>query len=468
MSARAKRVAVIGLDCAAPELVFRRFAEALPNLGRLRRSGVWGELRSVVPAITIPAWACSMSGLDPGQLGIYGYRSREGHGYEQRLVDATALRRVCVWDLLSAAGEPVIVLGVPPSYPPRPLNGVQVGCLLTPHTGVSYTYPPTLKGEIAEVLGEYVVDVEEFRTDRKERLLEEIAEMTRRRFTLFRHLLRSRAWTFAMMVEIGVDRMHHAFWAELDESHPRHVPGNPHAGALLAYYRLVDAELGRVLDELEDDDALLVLSDHGARPMLGGVRINEWLRREGYLVLRREVKQTTPVTADLVDWSRTRAWGAGGYCGRVFLNVRGREPEGVVDAEQLAALRDELSAGLAGIRDPQGRPLDTRVFVPQELYRECRGVPPDLIVYFGGLDYRAVGSVGPGGLFADNDLGPDGANHDEQGIFLLRAPGVPSDRELEGLRLIDCGPTLLELLGQPVPEGLVGRPMSFSESPRDR
>ena len=434
-----ERVAVIGLDCAAPQLVFHRFAGELPVLQGLLAAGVWGELESVDPPITVPAWACAMTGCDPGQLGIYGFRKRIDHGYgEPGLVDSTDVRRPAVWDTLSRAKRQVIVLGVPPSYPPRRVAGCMVGCQLTPSTSRRYTYPADLAGEITRVVGDYAVDVADFRRRDRGRLIGEICDMTKRRFRLFRHLLKTRPWAFAMMVEIGLDRMHHGFWSCFDEGHPRFVPGHPHGNAILDYYRLVDREIGEVLQQLDDDTAVMVLSDHGAQALQGGFCISSWLRRHGYLKLR----------AEQIDWRQTRAWAEGGYCARVYLNVRGREPEGIVDPAEAPALCAQLSAELSKEPDEQGRALPWQIFRPADRYREVRGIPPDLIVYIGDLRFRAVGSMGHGALWiAGNDTGPDEANHAMQGIFILRCPGLAERGQLTGLRLIDCGPTILRLLG---------------------
>ena len=458
MSSSNPKVLVIGLDCATPQLVFDRFAGELEHLGRLREQAVWGELTSVIPAITVPAWACAMTSRDPGQLGIYGFRNRKDHSYDGlALANATLVKEPAVWDILSGQDRPVIVLAVPPSYPPSPVNGCRVGCFLTPSTDSPYTYPAELKTEIADVVGDYKVDVENFRSDEKERILASAREMTVRRFQLFRHLLKTKPWDFAMMVEIGVDRVHHGFWQHFDESHRAYEPGNPYETAVLDYYRLVDAELGRVLAEVNGDTTVIVMSDHGAKPMVGGVCVNEWLIQEGYLTLKAPPSGPTPFAVDAVDWSRTVAWGEGGYYSRIFMNVRGREPEGIVDPAEYEGLRDELAGKLAAVPDHEGKAMGTRVFKPEDIYAACRNVAPDLMVYFGDLDWRAVGTVGTGRIHTfENDTGPDGANHAQQGIFMMTGPLVQKPGKRVGLQLVDCGPTVLRALGSDVPAEMIG------------
>ena len=452
---------VLGLDCAAPQLVFDQFKDELEHLPKLMEQSVWGELQSVIPAITVPAWACSMTSRDPGELGIYGFRNRSDYSYDGlRIADATAVKEEAVWDIIGRAGQEVILVAVPPGYPPRRVNGVSVGCFLTPSTKSEYTHPAELRDEIRRVVGNYAVDVENFRSDESARILKEVRAMTERRFSLFRHLLKTRPWQFAMMVEIGVDRMHHGFWRFFDERHHRFEPNNPFRGAMLDYYRLVDQEVGAVLRELDDETAVLVCSDHGAKLMEGGICVNEWLIQEGYLTLRATPTELAPLKPGDVDWSRTRVWGEGGYYGRIFFNVQGREPEGIVPPDEFAALRDELATKLAAIPDEHGNALNTRVFKPEEIYREQRNVPPDLLTYFDDLRWRSVGSVGSGAIHThENDTGPDDANHAEEGMFILRAPGLSGNRKLEGARLIDAGPTVLDLLGYDIPSAMQGRPI---------
>src|ERR1044072_6909793 len=126
------RVAVIGLDGAVPDLAFDRYADRMPTLSRLRERGAWGRLRSIDPPITVPAWSCAMTGLSPGALGIYGFRNRRAPT-SARLVFSTsrAVTALRVWERLSEAGRPSIVVGVPGTYPPQPTEGALVGCFLT-------------------------------------------------------------------------------------------------------------------------------------------------------------------------------------------------------------------------------------------------------------------------------------------------------------------------------------------------
>ena len=448
-----QKLFVIGLDCAEPSLVFDRWREELPHLSQLMETGTFGELESTIPPITVPAWTCMLTGKDPGELGFYGFRNRADYSYDQmNIATSAAVKHARVWDRASAEGKRVVVIGVPQTYPPRPLNGYLVTSFLTPSTFSRYTYPPSLKAEIAQVVGDYMLDVQDFRTEDKDYLLRQIYDMTEKRCRLVRHFLRTKPWEFFMWVEMGVDRIHHGFWKYMDPTHPKHEPGNRYQDAIRDYYRYLDAQIGEMLELVPDDAAVLVMSDHGAQPMKGGICFNEWLMREGYLVLEDQPEGIVPLAKCEINWRRTRAWGAGGYYGRLFLNVEGREPQGVIPPEEYEATREELIAKLEALADPQGRNIGTRVFRPEEIYRGVNNIPPDLIVYFGNLAWRSVGSVGLGAIHTfENDIGPDDANHAQNGLFILTVPGRAGRGRVKARSWRAVAPTMLELLGLKVP-----------------
>jgi predicted AlkP superfamily phosphohydrolase/phosphomutase len=456
------RVAVIGLDCAEPSLVFDRFADRLPNLTRLRDRGVWGKLRSCDPPITVPAWMSMMSSKDPGTLGYYGFRNRADHSYE-KMTTATSLavREPLLWDFLGAAGKKVILIGVPQTYPTRPVNGLMVTDFLTPSIESNYTYPPELKQEIAQWpdVHPYEFDVSDFRTPDKGKIRDALVRMTDKRFALARHLVTSKPWDFFMMVEMGTDRVHHAFWQYMDPVHHRYEPGNPYESVIADYYVHVDRRIGELLDVLPEDAHIIVVSDHGAQCMDGGIALNEWLVQKGYLVLQEPPTAPSRLEALKIDWSKTIAWGSGGYYGRLFLNVKGREPQGVIPPEEYEATRDRLIAEIEAIGDHHGKPIGTRVLKPEQLYKTVRGAaPPDLFIYFGNLRWRSVGTVGTGTIHTfENDTGPDDANHAQDGMIILTGPGTQPTGPVEGMQLMDVTPTILRLFGLEVPADLQGR-----------
>lgn len=458
------KMLVIGLDCAAPELLLR--GDSLPNLRRLMARGCYGRLESVIPPITVPAWMCMATSQDPGSLGVYGFRNRLDYSYDKLgIATSYSIQQPAIWDEVGRAGGRSIVIGVPPGYPPRKINGIWVGCFLTPDPAAdAYTYPADVKNEIAALVGDYPVDVSGFRTHDKSWLKDAIFGMTRKHFEVVRHMLVRHDWEYLQFVEIGLDRIHHGFWRYHDPQHVLHDPASPFVGVIRDYYAYLDEEIGRLLDLLVEDAVVLVVSDHGAQRLDGGFCINEWLIREGLLAVHEYPRQVTPLRQLAIDWSRTLAWSEGGYYARIFLNVRGREPQGIIDPADYERVRNDLAVRLRATTDDRGRPLGTLVFKPEEIYRAVHRVAPDLIVHLGGLYWRAIGGVGyPSIHVQENDTGPDDCNHAQYGAFVLAGPGVPAVGEVANAHLLDIAPTLLSLAGYEVPGYMQGRVWSFAQ-----
>lgn len=456
-----ERVLVIGLDCATPQFVFGADRFRLPHLEGLMRRGCWGRLESCHPPITVPAWAVMASGKDPGTLGLYGFRNRKDHSYDAMFTaNANAVREKRIWDILSDCGKKVVVLGVPQTYPVKPVNGWLVSCFLAPDTQSEFTYPKGLKRELEDAVGEYIIDVKDFRTDDKEGLLRRLNELMDNRFAAARYLMRGKPWDFFMMVEMGLDRLHHGFWKYCDPHHPKFAPGNPYRNVIREYYEALDRQVGTLLEMVDDATAVLVVSDHGAKAMHGGICINQWLIDEGLLTVCDDLSAPKRIEDCHIDWDKTSVWGSGGYYARLFFNVKGREPKGLIASEDYETFREELIAKIESMAGPDGRPLRNKALTPQSLYKTVHGVAPDLIVYFGDLDWRSVGMVGFDGIYTfENDTGPDDANHDYYGIFIMDDRASRGGEEKVGLNLLDVAPTVLGLMGVRVPEDMQGKPV---------
>lgn len=452
-----KKILVLGLDCAAPELLLGD--DRLTNIRRLMNTGCYGPLESVIPPITVPAWMCLSTSQDPGSLGIYGFRNRVDHTYTGLgIVNSRSFDALAIWDQVAREGGTAILQGVPPSYPPRKVNGCSVGCFLTPDTdqGV-FTHPPELSDEIRALVGHYPPDVKGFRTGDKAWLRDQIFDMSRTQWKVLRHLMTTKPWDYFQFVDIGLDRVHHGFWKYHDPGHVLHEPNSPFQDVIRDYYLHLDAEIGATLELLDDDTVVLLVSDHGARKLDGGFCVNEWLIKEGLLVLNKYPEQVTPFGKLDVDWSRTKVWSEGGYYARVFINVKGREPQGVIAPAEYEAFRDELKAKFEATTDPEGKLLGTLVFRPEDIYKQIRNVAPDLVVHFGALAWRSIGGVGyPGVHILENDTGPDDCNHAQFGAFVLAASDMPPIGRVEKAHLLDMAPTLLALAGYEIPPSMQG------------
>jgi predicted AlkP superfamily phosphohydrolase/phosphomutase len=457
-----KKVAVLGLDSVPPEILFDKLIDRLPNFRKIYQEGLHGRLRTCDPPITVPAWMVMMTGKNPGELGIYGFKHRRGPSYSDGYIVTSAnVRERTVWEVLSDKGRRSIVLAVPPGYPVKHVtNASTVSCFLTPTSDRPFTNPEEMKEEVIKAAGgKYIFDVT-FRTENRADLKRELFEMTERRFDLAEHMAKSKPWEFFMMHEIGFDRLHHAFWKFFDPKHPKYVKGNEYEGIDLEYYSMVDARIGRLLPLFGEDCTTFIVSDHGSKAMKGGFCVNQWLEQEGYLTFKKKADKPVDLDKTEIDWSKTKAWGWGGYYARIFFNVKGREAQGAVEPSRLEEEKRLLAERISKIKDHTGRTMRNWTTEPTKLYGTAIGDKPDLMVYFDDLDWRSAGTVGHDSLYIfENDTGPDDSVHSMDGIFMMHSPGRDlKGREVVGARVEDMAPTLLTLLGvEPNVEGFSGK-----------
>ena len=404
-----------------------------------------------------------MSSKSPGRLGVYGFRNRADHSYDRySIANSLAIKEDRLWEILSQTGKRSIVIGVPGTYPPKPLNGTMVTDFLTPDMSCEYTHPPEFKQEIERVVGEYILDVRDFRSGNKEKILADIYEMTRKRFQLARHLLAKNDWDYFIMVEMGTDRIHHALWDNMDPAHRFYEPGNKFENAIHDYYKEVDREIGELLKFADENTDVLVVSDHGAKRMDGGICVNEWLMAQGYLTLKEQPQTAVPLSKVKIDWARTKAWGDGGYYARVFLNVAGREPQGTIAPEDYEKVRDELIAGLKSIPDENGRDIGTRVLPPGGALQggAWRRTGSDRIFRRSLLALSRHGRRRKAAYFRERHRTRRRESRGKRHFFLRPAGGgTDGPRRLDGAQIVDVAPTILQLLGLPVPIDMEGKPL---------
>ena len=370
------KILVIGLDCAAPELLFGD--ERLENLRRLMAGGCYGRLESIVPPITVPAWMCMATSQDPGSLGVYGFRNRVDHSYDGLgIVSSRSIGELALWDQVAREGKRSVVIGVPPGYPPRKVNGVSVGCFLTPDTAKDiYTHPAEIGPEIERLVGSYPVDVKGFRTNNKSWLKGEIDEMTRKHFAVVRHYLKHTEWDYFQFVEIGLDRLQHGFWKYHDPAHVLHEPDSPFGEVIRDYYRTLDEEVGSLLELLTDDTVVLVVSDHGARRLDGGFCVNEWLIRRGPARPEPLPREGHAVREARRELGSDAGLERGGLLRARLLQCEGTRAARRDRAVGLRAVPRRNQGAVRGDRGPRGGAAgDARVPARGGLPRRCAGSP---------------------------------------------------------------------------------------------
>ena len=462
MTPNKKKLVIIGLDCATPKTLFEDFLDDCPNIKKMVEFGVHGKLRSCDPPITVPAWMVMSTGKKAGTLGLYGFRHRKENLYDDFWIATSyTIKEPKVWDIIAEKGLKSCILGVPPTYPVQPINGCLVSGFITPDITSNYTYPPELKEEIKENVGKYILDAN-FRVENKAVLLKEIYDMTKIQFKTVKYLMKNKDWDYFKFVIIGLDRFHHAFWKYYDKKHNKYEPGNKFEDEMRKYYKYLDQEVGEILELIDENTITMVVSDHGAKAMKGLVCVNMALEELGLLKFKTKPKPRTRLLNAEIDWDNTYAWGWGGYYARIFLNVEGREPHGIIKKEDYEKTRDEVIKKLKSIKDDNGNSMNTIVYKPEDLYEVMNGNPPDLIVYFDNLNWRSAGTVGYDSMYLDeNDTGPDDAVHDWFGVYVIFDPLKKLGKNLGTKSILDIAPTSLKILGFEIPKDMEGNVINF-------
>ncbi len=511
------RVIVVGIDGCPPDLLRRWLGEGeLPTLASLLRRGAMGALRSTPNYQSASAWTSMVTGVNPGKHGIFHFTNPVAGSYDMEQINASARRAPTIWRLLSDAGLRTVALNFPVSYPVESVQGAQVAGWLAPtDASVGFTHPPELAAQLREQFGPYRIQPDVRRhalAGRYDALTQTVVAGVRHKGAVARWLAEREAWDALGVVFVESDSTQHWCWHLIDPAHPDHPAQVPDPDPVLAVYRSIDEELGRLLEVVDDDLNVVVVSDHGQVPNSGAqVFLRGWLREAGYLVPRAEraprralgrllargfeaVKNIAPnsikarlrsrlpglqsraqqgMSGVVPDWSRTRAWTD---LGQIFINTRGRWPEGIVEpGAEYEALLAELSEQLLALEDAEtGRPVFEAVSRGDEqLHGPSAPAMPDLLVHarsdlfpreliWRAPDGRAVRLPKP-----DRVL-PKGAHHPD-GTILAAGPDV-ANTPVDPLSIYDVTPTVLHLLGQPIPsymDGVVADQLLTDQAARD-
>lgn len=418
------RVVVIGLD-GTPYSFLKKEIEngSLPNLASLVSSGELSRMESEIPTVSSVAWSSFMTGKNPAEHGIYGFTDRKPGTYELYFPNYSHLQAEPIWDRLSRGGKRCCVLNVPSTYPARPLAGVLVSGFVAPNLERA-VYPQDAYDYLKRI--DYRVDVDASKAHHDlDAFLEDLHETTQKRREALLHFWSTERWDFFMPVFTGTDRIHHFLWRQYEENDP------VYAAEFLRYYQQLDEIIGEFVAELSDDTALFILSDHGFCSLNRQVYINQLLRERGLLSFRSD----QPMSIADLDPTATRA-----YCmdpGRVYINRKGREPEGVVaSGSEYDDLFEQLREMLLGLADPDsGAPMVDSVRSGNELFHgPLVDLAPDLVVVpKRGYDFK--GAMGKAAL---TDVGPFTGMHTHDDALLFArgvaiGDGVPSIRDVSGL-----------------------------------
>jgi predicted AlkP superfamily phosphohydrolase/phosphomutase len=512
------KLLIVGLDAATLDLINPWIAQGkLPNIARLMSAGASGRLASIVPPVTPQAWTSFMTGKNPGKHGIFEFVEMPSGTYSLRYLDASSRRAKTVWRMLNDAGYTVGTMNIPFTYPPEHLDGFQISGMATPSEDSPFIYPPELRSELEGSLGRFRLDQRFLgfmsTNPRRRQVLDDMKNLDSQWLRASLYLIEKHPADVMMFTFMSIDTVQHHFWQYMDPSHHYYDATAAHefGDAIFRVYQWLDHALARILEKVSPDTSVFVVSDHGGGPTSDRILyLNRFLaqldllhyvetknsplqksaknfRRWSYDLLRgslssrqkiqlanafptlRKRFETAVTSYTNIDWSRTKA-----FCSEVlasppgiWINRKGVRPAGIVDEGEYDSLLRLITQRLGELRDPRtGDTIVKRVFHRDEIYHgPYRDEAPDLT-----LDWWDTSLFSTSPSLPEHTAEPPveiiehkppttaewGGTHRRDGILIAHGKPFRKGIEIEGARLIDMAPTILHLMGEPVPDDMDG------------
>lgn len=471
------KVLVLGLD-GAPFRLWDELCREMSTLRKLKDEGAYGILESTIPSLSLLAWPVFYTGKNPGKIGIFVTKLEKETLSDVKLPTSRDVKSEAFWDVLGDYGKKVGVVNIPVTYPAWKVNGFMITGFLTPFGAKDFTYPPSLKDEIPD----YIIDLEILTEDKKlpdrdfdrEKVLSRQYEITRKRKEVCLRLIKRYSPDFFVVNFKGVDNVQHIYWD---------VPEK-----IMEFFRFMDGIIKEFL-EVCSPEYVFIMSDHGFHPRSTKYfYINRWLELNGYLrrkvslkarisnltyVVGIKVVEWFPFIRNLVperakrkvvvegmreriDWEHTLAyadWHRGIYINRSL-------PE-----ERRRALVKEIVEKMREARDPEtGEKIFQRILTKEEAFSgPYTDMLPD-IIWLPSEGYRINANLYPSLTSPRLDAMHTTGEHmaDPRGIWVMHGKNVK--RERIDAKIQDLAPTILALMGVPVPEDMDGEiPDAFTQ-----
>jgi predicted AlkP superfamily phosphohydrolase/phosphomutase len=491
-----QKVLVIGLDGATFTILNPLMENGyLPNLSAAIESGVHGILQSTMPPYSAQAWASFMTGKNPGKHGLFDFRAPVMINPIRPFTNATFIRASTLWRLLSNHGKKVGVINVPMTYPPEKVNGFMIGGIYTSSLRHKCFSPPELYQKVIDAIGEYrpEPDWDKYREAGKKmesevipKLVNEVTRLSRNRGEAALFLLKEIDWDLFMIVFTSVDRFQHFAWKYLDPSHHQYneKSAKRFAESLAGYYSTLDTMIGDLIQSAGKDAHVIILSDHGFGPQYKKFFINKWLVEQGLLKLLEKkrrlrrylrkfdishIRKLIPYTLqrrvrkkftvfNCIDWHHTRAYAGTSSEQGIFINVKGREPFGIIQSgTEYSAVVREVCDKLDQLVDPDtGEKVVSKIYLKKDLYQgPYVEFAPDIVFELKGMSYLTQENIGGHHLFESS--GFESGSHRREGILIMKGPHFKQGLICKNASILDLTPTILYLLSLPVDNDMDGK-----------
>jgi len=481
-----RKVILVGLDGATWDLI-EPWADAgkLPAFSKLMQQGVWGELESTTPPISPSAWTSIYTGVNPGKHGITNFFKTRKNSYLYQPISSGDRKARAIWQILSDYGRKSIIINTPFTYPPDAIAGIMITGFGTPSLRSNFVYPERYKERLLNKFPHFAGDFgdEALILGERRKVIVKTKEIFDSQIEVARHLLNSEPYELCVVVFRAHEPLQHFFWEDKD--------------LLLTFYQEVDSFLKYLIDDIMDENSTLIMvSDHGFQRVESYIRVNNWLEQLGLFKINKSFKGNLAILEKLsgiivklgldglvrevfrgglagrimsiipsssfgylsdVDWHNTKAFYVDGSEGLIRINLKGRETQGAVDSDEYENVRELITGELYNLADSNTkRKVISAVFRKEDIFSgELHDVPDIVLIPERG--YCLSGQYDYSGKIFDYQRAQERrGEHDRRGIFLSYGHEVNKGK-ITGARVHDVAPTILDMLGLPVPEFMDGR-----------
>lgn len=450
-----KKLIVLGLDGASYTLI-KEFSEEgiMPNFSKILKNGKCGVLKSTTPPHTAPGWVSSLTGVLPGDHGIYQFWDTQSSDYVGKFMGSRDVKYPFVWDVLNENGYSAGIINVPMSHPPKKINGYMFTWPLS--NTLNYCYPKELIREIADNQGQYVSDLLMMFSGDENYIFEAI-KITRKRVNTILYLLKHRPTDLMICVFTEIDRVSHYYWKYIDDVSAKESMRN----AIQSIYRETDAALGKILDYCNDDFNFIIYSDHGFEKGVLDFYVQTFLINKGFMHIKKASANYVPDGSwfeywkfdelYVVDWSRTVAYMSAPGSYGINLNLINRQSQGIVSESNYDKICNQIIDELIKIKNPlDNTSLFKKVCYRKEIYNgNCINGAPDIILipqYYGIMAHHKL---------TDREMfcmqPEQNGMHSQEGIIILYGNEFEKVHNIP-VSIEQVAPTILEFYNLKIPD----------------
>ena len=498
-----KKLIGVGLDSATLDILLPLVKDGnLPTFKRLIEGGTYGILESTIPPITPCAWETAMTGVNPGKHNIFDFFSYTPD-YGVEVLTSSDRSSLAVWDFLGFANKKTIVFNYPMGYPPRKIEGIFVSGMNTPGINTNFTYPASIKKEIFSTAPSYKIDVlgDHIINGREDLYFDDIVRLTHDHAKASQYLLKKYPWDLSLIFFTQLDRVHHYFYHDIDEKHPLHSKKQK-KNRIDEYYVILDGILKNLLTSFPTA-SFLIFSDHGTEALYSDVFIEKYLEEWGLLTFKKnfigilnkylngsvltgrkiiyklglaqylqrilpgsifsllvQISASEGKGKTNTDWGKTKVYFPTPSSQGLRINLAGRERNGIVTERDYNKVRDYAIDKLLRLKDSKtGKNIVKQVYKREEIYSgPYVGNAQDLIIETDSR-YHLQKGVGKGKLGLASEGGVQkSAEHGRAGMFIYFNTKLGRRKfKKEGMQILDIAPSLLYILGLPVPKTMEGK-----------